>query len=265
MSVTESDAPVRPPIDPRLRARRIAVRRDEGRRRLRRVVVAGVLAAVLVLGAAATQSPLLDVDRITVVGAQHVSVDAVRAATSVHVHRPMTSVDLARARAGVLALPWVQSVSVRREWPSTVKVVVTERTPVAVVPDGAAGFALVDGSGHVLETTPAPTPGFPVLGGVAAPGAPGASMGDDAADALSVAGQLLPSLAPKVATITLAPDGVELDLVGGGKVRLGPAQDVLAKLVAADTVLTQVDIHHLCTLDVRVASAPSLTQGSGCA
>jgi hypothetical protein len=40
---------------------------------------------------------------------------------------------------------------------------------------------------------------------------------------------------------------------------------VLAKLVAADTVLSQVDVSHLCALDVRVASAPSLTQGGSCA
>jgi hypothetical protein len=30
-------------------------------------------------------------------------------------------------------------------------------------------------------------------------------------------------------------------------------------------VLSQVDVAHLCALDVRVASAPSLTQGGSCA
>ena len=59
---------------------------------------------------------------------------------------------------------------------------------------------------------------------------------------MTVATLLLPPLVPKVAAVAVAPDGVELQLVAGGKVRLGPATDVLAKLVAADTVLTQVDV-----------------------
>ena len=64
------------------------------------------------IGLGVTQSPVLDVDRITVTGAAHTPVDVVRAASGIHVHRPMTGVDLDRARRGILALPWVQNVSV---------------------------------------------------------------------------------------------------------------------------------------------------------
>jgi hypothetical protein len=104
-----------------------------------------------------------------------------------------------------------------------------------------------------------------VLAGVPPAGAPGTALAADATDVLRVATLLLPPLVPKVAAVAAAPDGVELQLAAGGKVRLGPATDVLAKLVAADTVLSQVDVSHLCALDVRVASAPSLTQGGSCA
>ncbi len=263
MSVTE--APSQPSMDPRLRARRIAVRRDEGKRRLRRLVALGALAVAIVVGAAVTQSPLLDVDRVTVAGAAHTTPDTIRQATGIHSHQPMTGIDLDRARRGILALPWVQTVSVARRWPSTVRVVITERTPVAAVAAAPAGFALVDATGRVLDTSPTPPQGFVMLANVAPAGAPGTSLAPDAGDALTVATTLLPQLAPKVAAVAVAPDGVELQLVGGGKVRLGPATDVLAKMVATDTVLTQANVKHLCTLDVRVASAPSLTQGDSCA
>jgi cell division protein FtsQ len=252
-------------MDRRLRARRIAIRRDEGRRRLRRVIVLAALAAAVLLGFGVTQSPVLDVDRVTVSGGVHTPADVVRAASGIRVHRPMTGVDLDRARRGIIALPWVQTVSVARKWPASIRGSITERTPVATVPAGQPGFALVDRTGRVLDTSPAAPPGLPVLAGVPPAGAPGTALAAEATDVLRVATLLLPPLVPKVAAVAAAPDGVELQLAAGGKVRLGPATDVLAKLVAADTVLSQVDVSHLCALDVRVASAPSLTQGGSCA
>jgi cell division protein FtsQ len=252
-------------MDPRLRARRIAVRRDEGRRRLRRVIALAVLLLATLSVFGLTQSPVLDVDRITVSGAAHTPANVVRAASAIHTHRPMTGVDLDRARRGILALPWVQSVSVAREWPASIRVKVTERTPVATVPASQGGFALVDRTGRVLETSPVPLAGYVVLANVPPAGAPGTALAPEAKDALTVATTLLPPLVPKVAAVAATSDGVELQLAAGGKVELGPATDVLAKLVAADTVLSQVDVSHLCTLDVRVASAPSLTQGGSCA
>ena len=79
---------------------------------------------ILALGVASvlvTRSPLLDVDRIAVTGASHASPDAVRAATGIRRHSPMTDLDLGRARDGVLLLPWVKSAAVTRQWPGTVK------------------------------------------------------------------------------------------------------------------------------------------------
>ncbi|MEY2421658.1 MAG: cell division protein FtsQ [Acidimicrobiaceae bacterium] len=251
-------------IDPRLRARRIAVRRSDGRRRLRRLTGLGVAAAVAVLALGVTRSPVLDVDRVRVTGATHTTVDAVQHAAGIRTHAPMTDVDLDRARQGVLALPWVQSVSVTRSWPASVRIVITERTAVAVVTAGTAGFALVDGDGRVLELSVAPPAGFMLLANVPLPGPPGSTIDPSAGDALSVARAMPASLRPKVSTVVAQADGVELRLVAGGVVRLGPATDLGSKLRAADTVLGEVDTTNLCALDVRVASAPSLTRGKSC-
>ncbi len=263
MTVTEAPRDTSD-IDPRLRARRIAVRRDEGRRRLRRLSVLGVVAAVALLVVGITRSPLLDVDRIQVVGAVHTPVDAVQRASGIRRHSPMTDVNLDRARRGVAELPWVRTVSITRRWPGTVEVVITERTAVAVVPAGAAGFALVDGDGRVLDVSPAPPDGYVVLANVPPPGAPGTTLDPAAADALAVARAMPASLRPKVSTIVPGNDGVVLRLVVGGIVRLGPAIDLDSKLRNADTVLNQADTKNVCAVDVRVASAPSLTRGKGC-
>jgi len=251
-------------IDPRLRARRIAVRRDEGRRRLHRLTGLGVVAAVAVLTLGVTRSPVLDVDRVQVDGATHTSVDAVQRATGIRRHAPMTDVDLDRARAGVLALPWVHSVSITRSWPASVRVVITERTAVAVVTAGPAGFALVDGDGRVLELSPAPPAGYMLLANVALPGPPGSTIDPSAADALAVARDVPTSLRALVSTVVAEADGVVLRLVAGGVVRLGPPTDLGPKLRAAETVLAEVDMTDLCAVDVRVASAPSLTRGKSC-
>ena len=222
LTVTET-APDTAAIDPRLRARRIAVRRDEGRRRLRRLTGLGVVAAAVVLALGVTRSPVLDVDRLEVTGAAHTPTDVVQHATGIRRHAPMTDVDLDRARQGVLALPWVRSVSITRDWPATVKVVVAERTAVAVVTAGSAGFALVDGDGRVLETSAAAPAGFMLLANVPTPGPPGTSIDSSASEALEVARVVPASLRPKVSTVVVQTDGVELRLVAGGVVRLGPA------------------------------------------
>ena len=263
MSVAETGAGART-IDPRLRARRITVRRDEGRRRLRRLSGLGVVAAVALLTFGVTRSPVLDVDRVQVAGAQHTATDAVQRASGIHRHAPMTDVDLDRARRGVLALPWVRTVSITRSWPGTVRITVTERTAVAAIAAGNAGFSLVDGDGRVLESSPTLPAGYVLLANVAVPGEPGTSIDPSTSDALDVARALPASLRVKVSTIVPESDGVTLRLVAGGVVRLGAAVDLSAKLRAADTVLSEADMKNLCAVDVRVASAPSLTRGKPC-
>jgi hypothetical protein len=129
---------------------------------------------------------------------------------------------------------------------------------------GSEGFALVDGDGRVLELDPEPAPGYLLLANVPLPGPAGSTLDASAADALAVAVAMPSSLRPKVSTVAAGGDGVVLRLVAGGVVRLGPATDLGPKLRAADTVLTEVDMADLCAVDVRVASAPSLTRGKSC-
>jgi cell division protein FtsQ len=227
------------------------------------VVVALVASAFLL-----TRSPLLDVDRIVVTGTQHLTADAVVGASGIRRHSPMTEVNLDRARAQLQAVPWVESVKVQREWPATVRVSVVERVAVAVVPasesDNAAVWALVDRAGRVLELLSAVPPDGVLLEGVSAPSTPGSVLDPTADDLLAVAAALTPQLSAVVASVTLTEYGVELRLRERGAVRIGTADELSAKLLAASTVLAQVELRGLCVVDVRVPAAPSLTRTGSC-
>jgi cell division protein FtsQ len=263
------DRPEPAPIDPRLRARRISVRRLEARKRLHRLTAMGVVVGLLVTAFLLTRSPLLDVDRIEVTGAKHLTADVVAGATGIRRHSPMTDVNLSRARGGVLSLPWVESVSVRREWPATVRVSVVERTAVAAVSagqtqQGGEAWALVDRAGRVLEVLAAVPADAVLLEGTSASSTPGTLLDPTADDLLAVAAALTPQLAAHVASLTLTEYGVELRLREHGAVRIGNASDLGAKLLAASTVLAQVELRGLCVVDVRVPAAPSLTRTGSC-
>ena len=121
-------------MDPRLRQRRIEVRRQEGRRRLRRLLIALGVLAMLTLLWALTYSSLVDVDHVVVSGAAHTTEADVRAAAAIGQGQPMAYLDTRAAAHRIEALPWVASASVRRDLPGTVRIDVVERVPVVATP-----------------------------------------------------------------------------------------------------------------------------------
>jgi cell division protein FtsQ len=253
-------------VDPRMRSRRIAVRRDAGRRRLRRISLAVALLGALGLAVAAIRSPLLDVDRVAVAGTERTTVEEVLAAAGVDRGRPLIDVAPDAVAARVEELPWVASAEVGRSWPSTVDIEVTERVAVAVAPVADDRFALVDGDGWVVAVEPGappePDPGGPLLvtdvdGRVAA----GERLNAEARDALALAqaaAERMPGVLASVSTTLEAP------LVQGGTVRFGSAEDLTDKITAVETVLSQVDTACLDVLDVTVAARPALTRHQRC-
>ncbi|HWC12591.1 MAG TPA: FtsQ-type POTRA domain-containing protein [Acidimicrobiales bacterium] len=252
----------RPPlgVDPRLRQRWVETRRQEGRRRLR--IVVGVLSVGVLGGASwgATRSPLLDVDRVVVEGAARTGAAAVRDASAIRSGQALLDVDPGAAVRRIRTLPWVQRAELRRDWPGTVRIRVTERAPVAVTRANGGGWALVDRSARVLGVVPEAPPGLAVVDGLPEAGAPGTDLGGGATEAIAVLDALPPALAPRVAAVAVGAEGISLRLAPGGEVRLGTADAVEEKLRAALTVLGVVDGHTVATLDVRIPAAPVLTR-----
>lgn len=250
-------------MDPRIRRRRVEVRRQQGRHRLRVLVGSTAVALLGCGGWAATRSPLLGVHRIVVEGVDHTQASDVVSAAHVRHGEPLVDVDLQGGRRGVEALPWVGRATVARLWPNQVVIRVVEREPAAVTAAEAGGMVLVDATGRVLEHVAGPPPGLAVLAGLPPAGPPGSTLAPDGVAALAVAVALPTELRARTAGV--APVGgatgeVELRLTPDGTVRLGPPEDLDRKFDAVRAVLAQVDLRNLAVLDVRRPDSPILTR-----
>src|SRR5690606_12066586 len=127
-------------------------------RRRRRAVpwaALAVLATVVVLAAwILWGSPLLVVREVDVAGTRLLTPAEVHEAAAVPGRRTLQRVPVDGVAARVAALPPVESVSVSRSFPGTLRLEVVERTAVVAVPvDGA--YRLVDAPGVDFFTVPA--------------------------------------------------------------------------------------------------------------
>ena len=144
-------APTRPrgvvPAGPRLEAKAKADRSARRGRALRRtgnalVVLLPVAAAGWVLMA----STWLGVDRVEVTGITRLQAAQVVEAVEVQRGTPLARVDTGAVEERVAALAPVDDVAVRRTWPGTLTVAVTERRPLAGVLQRGR-FTLLDAEG----------------------------------------------------------------------------------------------------------------------
>ncbi|QGG95543.1 cell division protein FtsQ/DivIB [Actinomarinicola tropica] len=276
MSGSVLERPPSPPgIDARIRARRIEVRRSEGRRRLRKLIVLVVLTLVVAAAWAATRSPLLDVDEVVVRGAARSGEAAVTEATGIVRGETLTDLDLDAARTRVAALPWVAEATVHRSWGGTVSVEVVERVPVAVVAGADGRSWLVDREAVVLDEASATDV---VAGHVVVEGASPAAVGGRVEDLPAHVIDLVTALDGEVRSATAAvvldegetwirlhPRPGEVDAEGaartdGGHIRFGDLRAVDEQVLAASTILSQVALDDLDVVDVRVPSNPVVTR-----
>jgi cell division protein FtsQ len=259
MGTAKAGSPTR--VHPRMRSRRIAVRRDQGKRRLKRVAIALGAIAALVAAAAATQTALLDVDRVRIDGVAHTAAADVRRVARIEVGDAMIGVDADGVQARIEDLPWVARATVARRWPGTVEIHVTEREPLAMVRLSEGRVALVDGDGRVLEVTDRPPSGLPEVTGVRGRLDAGQRLVRGPRDALAVLRALSERLPGLVVAVS---SDLDAALASGGVVRFGSTDDLDDKIVAVETVLAHVDTACLELLDVRVPGSPALTRHQRC-
>lgn len=238
-------------MDPRVRARRVAVSRAEGRRRLHRLVAGLGVVAAAGLAAAVVYSPLLAVDHVDVRGAGPLRA-AVLGATHLGAGAPIVFVDSGGAAAAVRRLPAVESARVERSFPHTVTVTVTRRVPVAwaTVPGGAA---LVDRHGVVIAHTATPPIGLPELFGLTRIPTPGGLVAPTGPAALAAA--LVPALPGRLVGVTLSPGGLIVGILGGPQLRFGDSTTLTVKAHTAAALLGALT-HPANYLDVSVPTAP---------
>ncbi len=139
--------------------------RGRVRRRTRLVVMATVVTLALLAGATGwlvLGSSVLGARAVEVVGESRLTADEVVARAEVPTGTPLARLDTGAIADRVAGLAPVLRVSVDRDWPSTVRITVVERTAAAVKARGT-GWVLVDRSGVAFDTVDKRPRGLPKI------------------------------------------------------------------------------------------------------
>lgn len=286
----------RPRIDPRFARRWIDARREEGRRRLRLIVILASMATVVVLAFGSLFTPLFSVRHLRISVGGPLSAGAVQGLSGLTSHNLMIGVHAASVAGRIDADPWLGAAHVVRHWPGTVTISVVVRSALAAVADGNQ-YVEVDPTGRILAFIADPPLGMPVLQGVgavpgtgqwlagsagpaAAPGAPASVLVDlsaasDAPDlpgptaaALAIIQSLPGSVRTDVQTIDAAPGAISLVISpplasGAITVQMGDGSQLQAKVTALMTLVGQAALTGVTTIDVTVPSRPALSSAGG--
>src|SRR5262249_21916420 len=120
---------------------------------LRRVLPAIVVLYGTYRGAdVVTHARVLHIDRIEVTGNERLSKGEVMAVLTGLRGQSLMWTDLDAGRGRLLAAPWVRDAALRRSLPSTVEVVVLERTPIGIARAAQGGeLYLVDDRGVIID------------------------------------------------------------------------------------------------------------------
>ena len=154
-----------PAIDPRMRARRIANRRAEGRRRLVWVSAIGGAVLLMIGAIAVVASPIFDVTNVQIQGAVYTDADVLAKVTDSLKGEPVLLVDTRAAERTLEAVPWVERATVVTDFPHTVFIDIRERRPVATFQGSDQQFRVIDTQGRVLDVIAGQPVAYPLITG----------------------------------------------------------------------------------------------------
>jgi cell division protein FtsQ len=249
-------------IDPRISARRTAVIKEQGRRRL--LVASATLgaAALLVGGWFLLHTPLFSARSVTVTGDVHESAAQVVTQAGLAGHPPLLDVDTGAAAARLERLPWVRTATVQVSWPDGVHIAVTEETARFTASTPAGTWESLSNDGRVLEVSATRPPGLLLLTVPEPPGQPGTVLSTKDAQGLRVASSLPASFVGQVTAVTVEPAGwVQLALTTPIVVDIGNAAELTAKYEDVSAILAGATLHNGDVIDVSVPDAPTVTSG----
>ena len=239
----DAERDIRRGIEPRMRERRVAVKRAQGRKRLKWVALVGGLLLVAVGALAVLGSPWFAVraDQVTVTGNVYSDPEELQAVIDDLVGTPSLRVDTQRLEERLEAIPWVDNARVRVDFPHAASVEIRERQAWATYQGPDRRYRVLDDEGRVLDVLD----GYPfayVL--ITGPDPVDLEPGDFAPRGYAAAAELAKNLTGtvrgRVTSIDVTSDGSQLSLQldGGLSVRFGEARDLFAKLVRLETVLS---------------------------
>ncbi|MEY4230680.1 MAG: putative cell division protein FtsQ [Actinomycetota bacterium] len=222
-------------MDPRLRARRIAVKRAQGRKRLLWAGAIGGVVLVVVAVLAVFASSLFAVEVIDVQGAVYSEarygeqfqrvIDEIQG-------EPVLLVDTMRAERELESIPWVERAFVRTDFPNRVVIDIRERRPLATYQGSDQRYRVIDADGRVLDVLVGRPVDYMLLSGVGPDLEPGSMSGTQFAQAAQMVGALPSELRAitESASVDATTGDLGLRLAGGVEVRIGTFDRLDAKL-----------------------------------
>ncbi|MGN0038211.1 MAG: cell division protein FtsQ/DivIB [Coriobacteriales bacterium] len=250
-----------------IRAAERAERAARARRRYLSYVlkIAAVIAAVLLLVFGSIfvyRSNLLAVQTVTVTGVEHLTDQEVTQLAAVPDDSTLLRLDAAGICSRLEEHPWVQQATISRQFPHTIKIHVTERTPSAAVKISSKSIWVVSTDGAWLSAaTEEDWKSYrrivDVDTNMAAPVAGSDVTDEGILNALAVFDQVSPELAEMIKSIS-AESAVKtsLTLKGGVEVAFGMAEDMELKEADIWALLDKYE-GKISYINVRVPDRPT--------
>ena len=256
--VPESGRDIRRGIEPRMRERRVAVKRAQGRKRLKWFALVATIVVVVVGTLAVLGSPLFAIkaDQVVLTGNVYADPARVEAVVDDLVGTPVLLVDTQGVERELEAIPWVDAARVRTDFPHGVTIEIREREAMATYRGPDLRFRVLDREGRVLDVIENYPLAYVLLEG---PDPVDLEPGEFAprgyAAASELAKNLTGSVRGRVRSIEVTADGSSLvmHLDGDVDVRFGEARELLVKLVRLETVLSAGDAQGPGVIDVSTS------------
>ena len=235
----------------RFRLRRIAVRRQEGRRRLRWFTIVGLVVGAGVIILLLLTSPILSVRNVDVEGVVYADPDLVASVVDSVQGEPILTVDLDAAEKKLLAISWVRLARVSMHLPARVTIEIVERSPIAFFRSVDGFNRVIDRDGRVLDVIEGdPTDYTPMIGT-----GPNISAGQTVEQPFLGAAQLINALPAdlqaRLLTVTVSPEGeVSLALTNDVEVLFGRPDDFQVKLVGVVNEIKRQGSNRYAVIDV---------------
>ena len=187
-------------MDPRVRARRIAVKRAAGRKRLIWVGAIGLVVALVVGTLAVFASSLFAVraDDVSITGAVYTSPSDLQQVVDGVVGDPVLLVDSQDVERRLEALPWIERAIVTTKFPHHLGIDIRERFPLATFVGTDGRYRVIDREGRVLAVLDNQPVAYMVLTGPA----PDTEAGSFAGAPYANAAQLVSALPAEIRAIT---------------------------------------------------------------
>ena len=235
----------------RFRLRRIAVRRQEGRRRLRWFTIVGLVVGAGVIILLLLTSPILSVRTVDVEGVVYADPDLVASVVDSVKGEPILTVDLDAAEKKLLAISWVRLARVSMHLPARVTIEIVERSPIAFFRSVDGFNRVIDRDGRVLDVIEGdPTDYTPMIGT-----GPNISAGQTVEQPFLGAAELINALPAdlqaRLLTVTVSPEGeVSLALTNDVEVLFGRPDDFQVKLVGVVNEIKRQGSNRYAVIDV---------------